>query len=177
MQGQMFAILRQGLVPPVARYPVSQQCLTWRGMSTKESKDPNSYEQVAKKQLRDYQKWRKHFTWRREHVVQALREYALWSLLGLLAYHNMTNRHELQEYEADSFVTIDKLEENLHSIDPHNRLLKDTLWEQNADPAVSTTTADPLYMDKNQSAYHTKPIPGNRDPDGTNGGGNTPVFF
>ncbi|KAJ2795694.1 hypothetical protein H4R20_005794, partial [Coemansia guatemalensis] len=109
---------------------------------------------------------------------QALTDYALWSLLGLLAYHNMTKRHELQAYEADTFVAIDKLEEKLHSIDPHNRLLKGTMWEQEADSAVSMATAEPSYKNEKQSKDHTKPVSGNQSPGGANGGSSsTPVFF
>ncbi|KAJ2710317.1 hypothetical protein H4R19_003803, partial [Coemansia spiralis] len=102
------------------RAPLGLRALSTGGPERNE----RSYEEVAKQQLRSYQKWRQHFKWRRERVVESLRDYALWTVLGLLAYYNMTKRHELQDYEAETFVAIDKLEAQIHALDPHNRLLK-----------------------------------------------------
>ncbi|KAJ2497130.1 hypothetical protein IWW47_003671 [Coemansia sp. RSA 2052] len=117
-----------------------------------------SYEEEAKGQLRDYQKWRKHFTWKPERVTQIVREYALWSGLGLLAYYNLNKRQEMEEYEASTFVLIDGMEEQISIRDPLNSLLVGTTRE-------ATTS---LGEDVSQSEYHR---PAQRD------GGNSAVFF
>ncbi|KAJ2817572.1 hypothetical protein IWW50_006120 [Coemansia erecta] len=90
------------------------------------SHTPQSYEEKAKQQMRDYQKWRKHFVWSPDLIRTTLCDYALWSLLGFVAYYNMTSRTEREEYEAKSFMVIDQLEEKIHMLDPNNRLLEGT---------------------------------------------------
>ncbi|KAJ2852337.1 hypothetical protein IWW36_000481 [Coemansia brasiliensis] len=110
-------------------------------MSSSTPQKDEPYEQTAKKQIRDYQKWRKHFTWRKDQVVATLRDYSLWSLLALLAYYNMYKREELAEYDARTFVMMDKLEEQIHKINPHSRLLLGTIYEPDAAECPATSNA------------------------------------
>ncbi|KAJ1738454.1 hypothetical protein LPJ68_005541 [Coemansia sp. RSA 1086] len=104
-----------------------------------------TYEQAAKKQMRDYQKWRRHFTWRKDQVVGTLRDYSLWSLLALLAYYNMYKREELSEYDARTFVLIDKLQERIHKINPQSTLLLGTIYEPDATKPVSSRNS-PIFF-------------------------------
>ncbi|KAJ2745416.1 hypothetical protein GGI20_002170 [Coemansia sp. BCRC 34301] len=113
-----------------------------------------SYEEEAKEQLRDYQKWRRHFTWKHERIVQIVREYMLWSGLGLLAYYNLNKRQEMEAYEASAFVLIDGMEEKIAIREPLNQLLTGTTRE-------ASTLAD---------ATHPQPTRGD-------GGGSSSVFF
>ncbi|KAJ2801439.1 hypothetical protein H4R21_002791 [Coemansia helicoidea] len=119
------ALALQRLLQP-RRAPVGPRALSTGGPERGEQ----SYEEVAKQQMRSYQKWRTHFRWSRARIAESLRDYALWTVLGLLAYYNMTKRHELQDYEAESFVAIDKLEGQIHALDPHNRLLQGTVRDR-----------------------------------------------
>ncbi|KAJ2003153.1 hypothetical protein H4R26_003232, partial [Coemansia thaxteri] len=120
---------------------------------------PDTYVETAKGQLRDYRKWRRHFTWKQEQVTQTLREYALWSILGLLAYYNLCKREDGQEYEASAFVLVDDIEERISARDPFNQLLAGTTRERlspgsqdlsalNNDNAVDTRTKVASSSDK-----------------------------
>ncbi|KAJ2742073.1 hypothetical protein GGI19_006868 [Coemansia pectinata] len=126
-----------------------------------ESENDSSYEETAKGQLRDYEKWRKHFTWKRERVVQILREYALWSALGLLAYYNLTKRQEAEEYDASTFVLIDSIEEKISIRDPLNPLLAGSTREVLA-------PSDDAINSSGQSKQVLSPTRGNNE---------SPVFF
>ncbi|KAJ1730353.1 hypothetical protein LPJ61_003056 [Coemansia biformis] len=135
MRAPTLAALGLRLGRPLLRQPGPYRLVAARALSTRGPEDDErAYVEAAKQQMRSYQKWRQHFKWRREHITDSLRDYALWSLLGLLAYYTMTKRHELLDYEADSFVAIDKLEGRLHALDPHNRLLDGTTRSSH-DPA------------------------------------------
>ncbi|KAJ2156159.1 hypothetical protein GGF46_005378 [Coemansia sp. RSA 552] len=107
----------------------------YRSLGTQPPK--GGYEEAAKRELREYQHWRKHFTWRQGTIKTMLREYALWSSLALMAYYNMTKRHETQDYVAESFVEIDRLEERVHQLDASNPLLHNTIWEQPPEPPAA----------------------------------------
>ncbi|KAJ2021731.1 hypothetical protein IWW57_004808 [Coemansia sp. S610] len=109
----------------------TQRRLASNKANTDSDKDA-SYEETAKGQLRDYQKWRRHFTWKPERVNQILKEYALWSVLGLLAYYNLTKREEAEEYDAKTFVLVDSLEEKISRLDPLSPLLAGTTREARA---------------------------------------------
>ncbi|KAJ1666604.1 hypothetical protein IW140_005051 [Coemansia sp. RSA 1813] len=100
---------------------------TKRGYSTQNEGD--TYLESAKKQLREYHNWRRHFVWPQGMVRQILRDYSLWSALALLAYYNLSKRQEREEYDAETFVFMDNLQERIYGHDPDNRLLKGTIWE------------------------------------------------
>ncbi|KAJ1757991.1 hypothetical protein GGH19_004099 [Coemansia sp. RSA 1807] len=106
------------------------------------SSNPSSYEEKAKQQLRDYQAWRKHFTWSPELVRNTIRDYTLWTILGLIAYYNMTKTHELEEYEARTYVIIDKLEEQIKALDPSRQLLDTEQTSQSGQPSAHTDDDD-----------------------------------
>ncbi|KAJ1799916.1 hypothetical protein LPJ59_001489 [Coemansia sp. RSA 2399] len=89
----------------------------------------DSYLEEAKKQLREYDNWRRHFRWPQWMVRQVLRDYSLWSVLALLAYYNLNKRQEREEYDAETFVAIDNLQEKIYKRDPDNRMLRGTIWE------------------------------------------------
>ncbi|KAJ2707906.1 hypothetical protein FB645_000254, partial [Coemansia sp. IMI 203386] len=137
---------------------------TIRRITTDSKPGSSSYEETAKRQWREYRKWRQHFRWSREQVTQTLRDYALWSALGLLAYYNLHKRQQRQEYEAETFVIIDKLQENMHKLDPQNPLLRDSVWykpvadqhETPSDPAQSSESG--TTTDHRPSAKHSKPV-------------------
>lgn len=95
----------------------SQRLLLFRTAARKYSTDPSSYEETAKRQLRDYQKWKQHFRWKPSLVSQTLWDYSWWSVLGLLAYLNLHLKQEREAYEAETFVVIDELQ---HRIDAQN---------------------------------------------------------
>ncbi|KAJ2396075.1 hypothetical protein GGI23_004052 [Coemansia sp. RSA 2559] len=95
--------------------------------STQTEKD--AYLEEAKKQLREYDNWRQHFRWPQGMVRQVLRDYSLWSVLALLAYYNLNKRQEREEYDAETFVAIDKLQEKIYKRDPNSRMLRGTIWE------------------------------------------------
>ncbi|KAJ1936958.1 hypothetical protein GGF37_005400 [Kickxella alabastrina] len=134
--------------------------------STGTPKEEISYEEKAKQQWRDYHKWRRHFTWSREQIIHTLRDYALWSTLGLLAYYNLTKRQQWQEYEAETFVVMDRALGRIHKLDPHNRLLEGTVWDK---PVV---TKDKLRRQNSDTPEAYTPSPGP-----TAGNGGKPVFF
>ncbi|KAI9506972.1 hypothetical protein GGI25_000005 [Coemansia spiralis] len=102
-------------------------------------KGDNDYLEAAKRDLREYRDWRQHFKWRPTLVNQVLRDYTLWSLLALLAYYNLNKRQEREGYDADTFVYMEELREKIHSLDPQNRLLKDTIWEHTEPGAEKPT--------------------------------------
>ncbi|KAJ2387154.1 hypothetical protein H4S02_003500 [Coemansia sp. RSA 2611] len=108
-----------------------------RQLST--GRDGDKYVEAAKRQLREYQSWRRHFVWRRDRVVSTLRDYTLWSLLALLAYHNLTQRQRRNDYDAQSFVTIDRLEEQIHARAPASPVLAGSIHQAPAAPPARAT--------------------------------------
>ncbi|KAI8322764.1 hypothetical protein GQ54DRAFT_297166 [Martensiomyces pterosporus] len=102
------------------------------------------FEETAKQQWQSYHKWRQHFRWRREAITQFLRDYSLWTALGLLAYYNLGKRQELQAYEAGSFVIIDDLEGKIQELDPSNRLLAGSYRAQHAKADVGSDDKEDL---------------------------------
>ncbi|KAJ2663006.1 hypothetical protein IWW48_001523 [Coemansia sp. RSA 1200] len=122
--------------PPVrairwSKHTLQKPFLTNRikGAAYSTQDETEAYLETAKKQLREYQDWRRHFRWSPEMVRQILRDYSLWSVLALLAYYNLNKRQEREAYDAETFVLIDDLREKIYRLDPCNRMLKDSIWE------------------------------------------------
>ncbi|KAJ1731838.1 hypothetical protein LPJ72_003738 [Coemansia sp. Benny D160-2] len=114
-----------------SKHTLQKPLLTARikGAAYSTQDETEAYLETAKKQLREYQDWRRHFRWSPEMVRQILRDYSLWSVLALLAYYNLNKRQEREAYDAETFVLIDDLREKIYRLDPYNRTLKDSIWE------------------------------------------------